>query len=349
MNRKKIFAVSAFVVNALLTQAQTLVVQVKTFETGKWGYSTIDGELIIPAEYDKCYPFSSNGLAVIYDGKERQYHFIDVKNTRLRTDPESFKTKDVFGFNLGGFVDHLFLVEVKGKWGYMNDEGKMAIPAIYDEGSNFNGGYANVKKGGTIVLIDTDGKETAVSTPVVDVKEFSEGLAPIETKGKKFGFVNTKGEVVIPANFLAVGYFKNGLAWAKTMDEKLGYIDQEGNWVIKPEFEAGKEFDPVSGLARVKKDGKWSYISKSGELLNVDADSFGDFSEGLADAKKGGLVGFVNKEGEWVIKPQFEAVRDFHNGYAAARLAGKWGIIDKKGKWVIEAKYDAIKDVTLIK
>ncbi len=348
MSRKKIFTAAAFLVNALLINAQTLVVQVKTLETGKWGYSNIDGELIIPAEYDKCYPFSSNGLAVIYDGKERQYHFIDVKNTRLKTDPESFKTKDVFGFNLGGFVDHLFLVEVKGKWGYMNDEGKMSIPAIYDEGSNFNGGYANVKKGKTIVLIDTKGNETTIAQPAADVKEFSEGLAAIETKGK-FGFINTNGELVVPANFLSVGYFKNGLAWAKTMDEKLGYIDQDGNWVIKPEYEAGKEFDPVSGLARVKKSGVWCYIDKSGEILKVDADSFGDFSEGFADAKKGGLVGFVNKKGEWVIKPQFEAVRDFHNGYAAARLAGKWGVIDKTGKWVIEAKYDSIKDVSLIK
>lgn len=348
MNRIKLLMVCAIVANSIMLQAQTLVFQAKTFETQKWGYANLEGEIIIPAEYEKCYPFSSNGLAVIYDGKERQYHFIDLKNTRLKTDPESFKTKDVFGFNLGGFSDHLFLVEVKGKWGYMNDEGKLAIPAIYDEGSNFNGGHANVKKGKTIVLIDTKGNETTIAAPAVDVKEFSEGLAAIETKGK-FGFINTKGELVIPADFHSVGYFKNGLAWAKSSDEKLGYIDKDGKWVIKPEFEAGKEFDPVSGLARVKKEGKWCYISESGEILNIDAESYGDFSEGLADGKKGASVGFFDKEGKWVIEPQFQAVRDFHNGYAAARLHGKWGIIDKTGKWTVEPKFDAVKDVTLIK
>jgi len=348
MNQIKFAAAGAFILNPLILQAQTLVVQVKSLETGKWGYSNTEGELIIPAEYDKCYPFSSNGLAVIYDGKERQYHFIDLKNTRLKTDPENFKTKDVFGFNLGGFVDHLFLVEVKGKWGYMNDEGKMAIPAIYDEGSNFNGGYANVKKGDAILLIDTKGNETAITNSVTNVKEFSEGLAPVETKGK-WGFINTKGELAVPADFLSVGYFKNGLAWVKTADEKIGYIDQDGKWIIAPEFEAAKEFDPVSGLARIKKAGKWCYISESGEILNVNAESFGDFSEGLAYGKKGSLVGFFNKQGEWVIEPKFGAVRDFQNGYAAARYNGKWGAIDKTGKWVIEPIYDAVKDVTLVK
>lgn len=348
MNHKKILLASAFLVNALLIQAQTLVVQVKTFETGKWGYSNVDGELVIPAEYEKCYPFSSNGLAVIYDEKERQYHFIDLKNQRLTTDPASFKIKDGLGFNVSGFNDHLFLVQVNGKWGYMDDEGKLIIKALYDNGSDFNGGYATVAKGKQFFVVDTKGNETALESGVMDVKEFTEGLAPVRMNSKKFGFIDTKGKVVIPAEFETVGYFNNGVAWVKTMDGKLGYVDKTGKWIINPEFEAGKDFDAASGLARVKKNGQWSYVNKSGEILKIDSESFGDFSEGLADGKKGGLVGFFDEKGEWVIKPQFEAVRDFHNGYAAARLNGKWGLIDKAGEWKLKPQFDAIKDVTLV-
>lgn len=350
MNPKKIFTVSAFVFNALLIQAQTYIVQVKTFETEKWGYASLDGDLIIPAQYEKCYPFSSNGLAVIYDGKERQYHFINLKNTRLETDPAKFKIKDGLGFHVSGFHDNLFLVEINEKWGYMNDEGKMLIPAVYDNGNDFNDGFATVKKGGQWLIIDTKGKETVLKGNILDVKEFSEGLAPVRMTDKKFGFLDTKGELVIPAQFESVGYFSDGLAWAKTLDKKLGYISESGQWVIKPEFEAGKEFDPVSELARVKKAEKWCYVDKTGDILEVnDTEDWGDFSEGLADGKKGGLRGFYNKEGHWVIEPQFQAVREFHNGYAAAKKNEKWGLIDKTGKWVLEPEYDSIKDVTLVK
>lgn len=350
MIRFKLFTLCILLGNACLIQAQAHLVQVKPMGSKSWGYANPSGELIIPAQYEKCYPFSSNGLAVIYDGKERQYRFISVKNKVLETDPAKFKIKDGLDFNVSSFHDKLFLVQVNDKWGYMNDAGKMAIPAIYENGSDFNGGFASVRKDGKFWVIDTKGKETPVEGNVADVKEFTEGLAPVKMADKKFGFIDTKGTVVVPAQFETVGYFTNGLAWAKTMDKKLGYIDKTGQWVVKPEFEAGKDFEKVSGLARVKKDDQWCYVNKSGKILYVnDATAWGDFSEGLADGKKGGLVGFYDKEGKWVIEPQFQAVREFHNGYAAAKLNDKWGLIDKTGKWTIEPQYDSIKDVSLVK
>lgn len=349
MNHKNLLTAGAILFNAFLFQAQTKLIQVKTLETGKWGYANTEGELVIPAEYEKCYPFSSNGLAVIYDTKERQYHFIDQNNKRLATTPEKFKIKDGMGFNVSSFNNHLFLVEVNGKWGYMNEEGKLVIEAVYDNGMDFNGGYASVTKGKQFLVINIRGEETVVEG-AIDVKEFSEGLAPARKSDKKFGFVDTEGKWAVPAKFETVGYFSDGLAWAKTADGKLGYINKTGEWVIKPEFEAGKEFDPVSGLARVKKGEQWGYVDQNGKFLTFsDTESYGDFSEGLADGKKGGLRGFYNNKGEWVIEPVFQGVRDFHNGYAAAKQNDKWGLIDKKGKWVIEPKFDGIKDVTLIK
>lgn len=350
MIQKKIFTVLTLVLSALFSNAQTLVVQVKPVGSKSWGYADPSGELLIPAEYEKCYPFSSNGLAVIYNGKERQYYFINLKNTKLETTPKNFKIKDGFGFNVSSFQNHLFLVQVNDKWGYMNDQGQMAIEAIYDNGNDFSEGAATVQKGKQFLIIDTKGTETPIEGDIIDVKEFSQGLAPVRMKDKKFGFIDTKGKLVIPDQFESVGYFSNGLAWAKTTDKKLGYIDETGKWVIKPEFEAGKEFDPVSGLARVKKGEKWCYVDVTGKILEVaDTEVWGDFSEGLSDGKKGSLRGFYDHEGHWVIEPKFQAVRDFHNGYAAAKDNDKWGLIDKTGKWVIEPKYESIKDVMLVK
>lgn len=347
---QKLFILSAFVVNVLLLQAQTPVVQVKPVGSKTWGYAGIDGELIIPANYDKTYPFSSNGLAITYNSKERQHHFIDLNNKILETEEPKFKIKEVFGFGVRGFQNDLLPVQIGSKWGYMNSAGKMAIPALYDDANDFGGGFAAVKKGTQSVIVDVKGKETPIAVPVMDVRDFSEGLAPARTMDKKFGFINPEGEFVIPAEFESVGYFRNGLAWAKTFDKKVGYIDKTGKWVIKAQFDVAKDFDAKSGLALVRTGEEWFYVNGKGETLKVtDTESWGNFSEGLAEGKKGVLKGFYDAKGQWAIKPQFEDVRDFQNGYAAAKSNGKWGVIDKTGNWKIEPKFESIKDVTIVK
>ncbi|AEA45642.1 WG repeat-containing protein [Fluviicola taffensis] len=351
MIHKKLFIAITFLANTLLLQAQTLIVQVKPAGSKTWGYAGIDGKLIIPAQHEKCHPFSSNGYAVVFNAKARQYQFIDMDNKQLVAEQPKFAIKDGLGFAVSGFQDGLALLQLENrKWGYMNAEGKMVIPAIYDDGNDFNGGFAAVKKGKEFLVINKSGVEKAIEVPAIDVRDFSEGLAPIKIADNKMGFINEDGKIAIQPQFEGVGYFKNGIAWAKTFDKKVGYIDKSGKWVIEPQFEAAKDFDKVSGLARVKKSEKWCYVNKDGDIITIDDTLvWGDFSEGLAEGKKGSQKGFYDKTGEWVIEPKFEDVRDFHNGYAAAKLNGKWGLIDKSGTWVIEPTLDSIKDVALVK
>jgi hypothetical protein len=348
---KKIFLLlSLHLMYAAITPVagQLLITQVKPSGSKYWGYANIKGELIIPAQFEKCYRFSPSGYATIYDTKERQYHFINTKGERLKTEISDFKIHDGFGFDVDGFVDERVAIKVGKTWGFLDASGKLAIPARYDDVTEFSGGYASAKSGGNFVLLNTKGDEIKPAiTGITDIKTFSEGLAPFRGPDKKFGFLNSSGQVAIPAKFESVGYFRNGLAWAKTDGKLLGYIDTKGNWVIEPKFVAGKDFDEKAGLARIKTaDGKWAYTNRKGEIIYVtDTDVWGDFKEGLADGRKNGKRGFYNNKGEWVIQPQFEGVRDFKNGYAAAKLGDKWGVIDKTGKWVIQPQYDGIKDM----
>ncbi len=317
-----------------------------------WGYANLKGELIIPAQYEKCYRFSEDGYATYYDSKAKQYFFINPKGDILSTEIASFKLHDGFGFDLEGFKDGLVGIKVGEKWGFLNTSGKIAIPAKYDDVSEFNSGYAIAKMGSTFIILNTKGEETMIQVPgILDVKDFAENLAPFKAADKKFGFLGPDGKVVINPQFESVGYFENGLAWAKTAAGGLGYINPKGEWAIQPQFGAGKNFDKVSGLARVKTTtGNWAYVNKTGELTYVnDTEVWGDFSEGLADGKKGDKKGFYDSKGKWVIEPKYDGLRDFKNGYAAAKMGDKWGIIDKTGKWVIEPKFDGVKDMELVK
>lgn len=329
--------------------AQKLITQVKPADQKEWGYMNIEGEMLINAKYRKCFKFSEEGLAPIYEDKK--FTFINTSGEELPVEVKGFKLiEGGFGIGLKGFSDGMAAVRVGKKWGYINTQGKKVIDTKYDKVSIYDGGYATVKKGETFYIINKNGEETKVEdSKAYAVKHFSEGLAPYNTKDKMNGFVGTDGKVVIPTQFAAVGYFTDGLAWAKTKDKKVGYINNKGEWVIEPKFLAAKDFDPVSGLARVKNEGGWTYVNKNGETISVATDSYGNFSEGLARGKKNGKTGYFDAKGEWVIPAKFNGGRDFKNGYAAVKDGEKWGFINLEGKWVIEPTFDAVKDMEMVK
>ena len=351
----KHFLITTLVMASLSLQhllAQTYVAQVKT-ESGKWGYANIKGDMVIQAWYLKCYEFSDN-LATVYDEETTQFYFLDISGKILKTDITRFKIDEGFyGYEMKLFSDGLIAVK-KGKWGYLNTSGKLVIPLQYEEVTDFDKGYAIARLGYDYFIINHTGDRSSVNIKdIKGIKHFSEGLAPFYAyDGRNLrdnaGYIDTIGKIAIQATFKSLGFFKNGIAWAKTFDDKVGYINYSGEWIIKPIFDEAHDFDPESGLARIKINGKFAYTDKTGKLLYVDTDDYDDFRNGLAKGEKNGKVGFFNSKGEWVIQTQFDGARSFKNGYAAVKIGNKWGIIDKEGKWIIPAKFFGIKDMELV-
>jgi len=344
---KTIFSIALVAIFSLGTVAQTYLTQVKPKDSKTWGYADQTGELVIPAIYRKCFKFSE-GMAVIYDNKD--ILFIKSNGDLVTPEIKGFDVAKASLFGIQGFTDGLLQVLVKKKWGYLDMDGKLAIENKYDKATRFNNGLAVAKMGKDYFIINTSGEETKINIEKVkEIKRFSEGLAPIYMEDGKVGFINTDGEIAIEAKFVSVGYFSNGLAWAKNADKKLGYLNKKGEWAIETKFVAGKDFDKESGLARVKYNDKWAYVSTNGEVVYINnTDIWGDFYNGLAKGRINGKLGFYNNKGEYVIEPQFEGVRNFRNGFAAAKKSGFWGMINAKGEWVIQPEYVGIKDMSLI-
>ncbi|MBP5189458.1 MAG: WG repeat-containing protein [Bacteroidales bacterium] len=55
-----------------------------------------------------------------------------------------------------------------------------------------------------------------------------------------------------------------------------------------------------------------------------------------------GLWGYAGDD--WLIKPQFNAVRDFYKTVAPVCVGHRWGLISFLGSWVVEPKYPLICD-----
>ncbi|WP_299250446.1 WG repeat-containing protein [uncultured Cytophaga sp.] len=327
--------------------AQTYVTQVK-IKNGRWGYANLKGEIIIPATFRKCLEFTGN-LAIVFDDEAKQYYFLNINGKRVRSELPKFTIQGGY-YSFGGslFADGLLAVE-NGKWGYLNNFGKVAIPVQFAEASVFNGGYATVKLKNDYFVIDTAGNKTAINVKVINgLNHFSEGLASYRDDKDHLGFINHEGLVKIQPEFKSVGYFVGGVAWAKTLQNKVGYIDSLGKWIVQPNFDEAHDFDPMSERARIKIGEKSGYTNMLGEVSYLDTDNYSDYSEGYVIGEKNAKFGFLNAKGEWVISAQFDGLRSFKNGYAAAKSGEKWGVIDKEGKWIMAPQFYGIRDMELV-
>ncbi len=179
------------------------------------------------------------------------------------------------------------------------------------------------------------------------VKSRQSDLFPVRT-GDQYGFINRKGETVVPFNFSRAGCFAGGLALVRTCDnvQSWGYIDNSGNFLIPPDYVGGASFSEGYAFA-VKAGSAPCAIDKNGIVqFTLDsaysAESFCDGYAAFSVLKHGGeLWGFADKNGKTVIEPQYVAVSFFSQGLCGVMNAnGQWGYIDKDGTIIIDFLYN---------
>ncbi len=98
------------------------------------------------------------------------------------------------------------------KYGYLDRDGNVVIPPMYDEASFFQEGLAGVKLNGRWGYIDTSG--AMVIEPRFDKASFFKegGLAYVEVRGKSC-YIDRSGNVVLETSFIKGGFpFREGLA-----------------------------------------------------------------------------------------------------------------------------------------
>jgi len=231
-----------------------------------------------------------------------------------------------------------------GKWGYIDQSGRVVIKPRFDKAGYFSDGWAKIQEGDKIAFINRNG-DTVLKPELSDAGSFSEGLATAsKPDGKKVGYINKKGKFVIPPRFVEAYAFSDGKAVVALKKRgPYGYIDKQGKFVIKPRFDAAFKF--VRGLAPVHTggfDGHWGYIDDSGKMVIKSQFALAlPFSEGLAAVNMAKSFdddhswGYINRKGKVVIKPRFNYALSFSGGLAPVKYADVgWEYIDKRGKGV---------------
>lgn len=163
---------------------------------GKYGLINSDWELTIPCKY--------RSLGVVNEGTIIYYN--DTLNRHGVLDTEgNIVIKPIFD-QVSGFSEGLCGISDRGKWGFVDKEGKVIIPPKY-----FMINYYQ---------------------PMPSITAFNEGLANVAISDANWGYINPEGKVIIPYQFMFAEAFKNGKAKVMRKGErKWVYIDKNGTCI----------------------------------------------------------------------------------------------------------------------
>jgi hypothetical protein len=171
---------------------------------------------------------------------------------------------------------------------------------------------------------------------------------------KKYGYINQKKEVVIPAKFDQAQNFMNGLA-AVRINDLWGFINTKGEMVIAPKYKTVFDFYSTItkvSIAEVKfmdPNPNYIYINQKGEEVPENSVPGNPvFFDGLKLVRnKEDKFGFENNKGVMVIPAIYVIARDF-NGYGWTAVSkgeyglGVMGCINTKGEMIVPFEFDFI-------
>lgn len=286
-------------------------------------------------DYDETY----DRLAGLYDGTPTIIKGMKERNSVFLSDPYIMVCHD-------------------GKWGYIDHDGKVCVPCIYERGWRADGELISVRKNGKWGYLSMDGNVVIdfmldVATPPhkgyarIMANDNSaiykyDGIVPIETECERYySFADGLLKVLLNTR---KGYRKDFLKGDGTTLLFNGVMSEvytpNHGVIVTRRYEDG---DPISGLYDY--DGN-SLLPESKVYEYIVP--FGNNK--LTIAAAGQLSGFIDRYGREIIPLKYNDVRPYHEGVAAVSLPGKniysgyWGFIDETGKEILPIKYNDVGD-----
>jgi|AGTN01.1.fsa_nt_gi hypothetical protein len=247
------------------------------------------------------------------------------------------------------FSENMAAVKDNERFGFINLDGEIVVPCVYD-----------------------------------DAEPFAEGMAAVCTS-ERWGFVNSEGELKIEPQFDLVMYFSEGLA-AVVLNEKVGYVNKDGCFIIEPAYQEAARFscgvalvndcDYVDCNGEVVFSTDWNpdrskfpfqhrlfvesvpintwnnptskhriIVGRKPRLQRIDSGKWyhstvRSFSENVAVAGRGDRCGYIDLEGTFCIDPVFDYALPFSEGRALVYVDGLFGYIDRSGQYIARPQFE---------
>ena len=320
------------------------------FKNKKMGCVNKNGKLVIPCIYDDdLFNFRREGYCIvaIKNGKEV---YLD-KNGKITSGPNNTQTNKSWIRCLTEEDKSLELicVEKNGKHGCIDKTGKLVIPFISDTHIFFNnnGNYAVISQGWN-----------------VDENNYERG---------KYGYINRKGEIVIPCKYADATDFigkyaivdtqissddgisaecltecidENGKVRYEFGTNKVSYIN--GNGVYYTTFTNVQNISPYRNfslssngiICNKNRDGGFSFKALDGSWHNDlgkqvfdKLTAFGSFKKNIALVEKNGQKWFINENGENILHDKFDNIGTITVGPYG------WGDVEREIPFILNDRF----------
>jgi hypothetical protein len=232
-----------------------------------------DGRALTPSVYEDCDPRFSAGLARIRRGG--LWGFVDATGTEVL--PPRYDRAEAFS-------EGLALVEESGLRAYVDAAGRRVVPANVESSGSFSQGRAWMKWGPDQVgFIDASGARVGEARWRA-AQDFREGVAWVQDPNTgRWGLIGLDGAVVLRPTWEDPGIFAEGLARV-SQQGKYGFVDTRGRVVVPLRFESvGSRFR--EGLVSVssQRGGKQGVVDRDGLVVVEERyDEVGEFYGGVA-------------------------------------------------------------------
>ena len=211
---------------------------------------------------------------------------------------------------------------------------------IKDNSVLIDGGYEDILEAKSEnIIVKKDGKYGVISKtneekikPEYEELKYAFSIYYIAKKDGKYGVINLENEEIIKFEYVSMSYVENGgfIQADKSDTETVIFDNNLGQKIVG----IISEINIDKGYIKVYANNEYKYYNfkleekNSSDLLTVNT---------LFLSKKDGKYGYVNKSGEVIIDYIYEdGTEQNSNGFVAIKKDGVWGSINKAGAVSLE-------------
>ena len=214
------------------------------FFDGKIGLIRHDGIVVIPFAYNEISIVHSDTIPywLAVDDQHQSYLYRDSVLLDIPVTIEE----------ISDFSEGRARIRTDGKYGFIDQAGKVVVPTLYDRAKDYSGGQAFVKLSDRYAWIDTAGREIADNQSIVfeEVGEYSEGYARVKVFDD-YGFIRPDSSFFIFPRFAEASPFFNQIASVRGPDS-FGYVYTNGTEDIVQHYEKSRINIPLPPNAKAK-------------------------------------------------------------------------------------------------
>ncbi len=239
------------------------------------------------------------------------------------------------------FVGNKAIVEKYGRFGVVGCDGKMIVPADFEEvGTLANGTSFWVKKGGKWSLANEKGELTAAGN-IIEIKEVAGvELTWLKTAEETYGLYSKQKHSFLAAPRYSLFQILSEKASIVQYKEKFGVVSHEdGSYLFEPVITSLKKLS--AQVIAFEENGKWGILNPKGEVVRTaDLDSIGFILNNLYYASKEGKCGLIDAKNQPVLPMEYEKLEPFYEHMALIKRNGSFGYTNLAGRVTVPLMYE---------